>query len=803
MILALYLLSPVTSWACSSVIVGKDASATGRAMVSRTADLNATAARKFIVVPAGFYKGGQEYQLLANGFKFTFSHDSYKYTAVPSTTRRALDDSTLASGNADAKEAASKDISPHWEDGFHINHESSGVNEKGLVVSGTNTTSLRSSSNTGMTTGGGLWTEPAMVKVLLAEAATCKEAMDVVDGILASGQGMGPELMQIADPNEAWLLEAVGRNHYVASRVPDDSFAMIANGMRHQYFDENDPANFRSNFKPNTYAIDNGFARYQSEADKTAGKVNISLTYGAASLNGSANSYRVWRGMTVFAPSQGSDIKVLTEADYYGGTGLDNDTSKDVGGVTYPVYIKPDKKISAMDITWLQRDRYAGTTFDTTYAPQARNGNGTDILAAGEIRPIGHFTHRFTHVFEVSKGAADLPPEIGSRFWIAMAAAETSVNLPFYGNITDTHPMHKYDIKDPNTATTGLGLNNVPYSGEDTKKSAFMLFARIGYLARADRKNYVAPIQAFWRDYELKLDEDQTKVIEPEVVRLYKEVSPEASAKFATDYTIAVSDRAFRAAIKILDALEAHVAAAPNTLFEIPAELIEPTINETALRSPADEDKKAVLELGGYSLLTRDDGNIHVESISAGSAPDVSDYKFDLPGSTVDISLKPEQVIAKQAAGKLLYEVDLSNDFIETYGGLDKLKKNLAFVMSAGGNTLKLVGPDSDALISFSDALAKGIATLTLTSNGAIVGLEYILVDEAGVSGIYNNRLVACDGAADGALSGSIWLATSTAADPDPDPDPKSNGSGGCNYGVGILALGALAVMSSLKRKRK
>ena len=103
--------------------------------------------------------------------------------------------------------------------------------------------------------------------------------------------------------------------------------------------------------------------------------------------------------------------------------------------------------------------------------------------------------------------------------------------------------------------------------------SAYLIFAHLGYLARGDRTNYGKPIKEFWRNYEMKLYEDQEKVIEPEILRLYK-IDKAASAKFATDYTIAVADRAFRAAIKIHDALVAHMAAAPNTLFAIPADLI-------------------------------------------------------------------------------------------------------------------------------------------------------------------------------------------------------------------------------------
>jgi hypothetical protein len=244
-----------------------------------------------------------------------------------------------------------------------------------------------------------------------------------------------------------------------------------------------------------------------------------------------------------------------------------------------------------------------------------------------------------THVFETGP---EFPPEIGSRFFIGMGPLETGVSLPFYGNITDTHPIHKFDITEANTPTSGLGNpTNVPYYDQ---RSGFMIFAHLGYIARGDRVNYAAPIKAFWRDYELKLYEDQQNVIEAEIIRLHKEVSPAASAKFATDYTLAVSDRMWRAAKKIQDALIAHIATAPNTLFKIPAELLEPTVNDSDLLTPNDADKKAVQDAFGGLLLTRDDGNVNVTSVGAGAAPNVSGYKFDLPGAEADIALKPEQV---------------------------------------------------------------------------------------------------------------------------------------------------------------
>jgi hypothetical protein len=97
-----------------------------------------------------------------------------------------------------------------------------------------------------------------------------------------------------------------------------------------------------------------------------------------------------------------------------------------------------------------------------------------------------------------------------------------------------------------------------------------MIFARIGYMARGNRTYYVKPIQEFWRAHELKLYNDQNEYIEPELLKQYKK-NPKAAAESITDYTKAVSDATFRAAIIILDALKKHIATNPDTLFVVPA----------------------------------------------------------------------------------------------------------------------------------------------------------------------------------------------------------------------------------------
>ncbi|MDR1979829.1 MAG: C69 family dipeptidase, partial [Synergistaceae bacterium] len=119
-----YLAAPTASWACSSVVVGKDASATGNVLLSRTEDVRPGIAARFVVYPRGYYKKGVPVKMDRNGFAFTFSHDSYKFTGTPMTTYSSV---MMAKGSDET-------VTP--------NTNEDGVNEHGLAVSATNTTAF-------------------------------------------------------------------------------------------------------------------------------------------------------------------------------------------------------------------------------------------------------------------------------------------------------------------------------------------------------------------------------------------------------------------------------------------------------------------------------------------------------------------------------------------------------------------------------------------------------------------------------------------------------------------------------------
>ena len=110
------------------------------------------------------------------------------------------------------------------------------------------------------------------------------------------------------------------------------------------YADLSDRANFRGTADLKEFAVKHGFAVYGgAEEGVHAGDVNLAASYGEN--NTKYNTGRRWRGYNLFAPSK--KIAMLG----YG------DSDK-----TYPMFVTPDRKISAEAVMLFQRDRYQGTS---------------------------------------------------------------------------------------------------------------------------------------------------------------------------------------------------------------------------------------------------------------------------------------------------------------------------------------------------------------------------------------------------------------------------------------------------------
>ena len=176
------------------------------------------------------------------------------------------------------------------------------------------------------------------------------------------------------------------------------------------------------------------------------------------------------------------------------------------------------------------------------------------------IRPLGHNTCQTVHVIELN----DYPPEIGGRIWYCLAQVENSVFLPYYGNVTRTHPYCLTEVDPHYTLEEGKRVAHPQYQGD----SAYFIFHDLGFRARANRKLYGNPVKKYWQDYEKKLWAEQAGV-EAELLRLYRQ-DPKQAAAYADEYTLKTTDRALKQASRMRQALIEHLESDPEGAFVVP-----------------------------------------------------------------------------------------------------------------------------------------------------------------------------------------------------------------------------------------
>jgi len=353
-----------------------------------------------------------------------------------------------------------------------------------------------------------------MMQIALERARTAREAIDVMTDLVERyGYRSTGESFSIADTKEAWLMEMIGPGPggegalWVAVKIPDGYISCTANKARIGEFPLNDPKNCLYSDNVISFAIEKGY--YNPDSGEP---FRFCEAYCPATpRNQRYADARVWSIFRRAAPSK--DFS----PDYHRAV---------EGAEPYPLWIKPDKKLSVADVFDLMRDHYEGTNYDMT--------KGIDAGPYGtpnRWRPITWMVDSVEYAWErpistqqtgfslVSQSRSWLPDAIGGVLWYGVDDTYTSCYIPLYCGIDAI----------PKSFTVG-SLDQFSW------ESAWWVFNFAANFANLKYCYMVEDIRAVQRDIEAGFLALQPSV-EKTALDLAKSDS-ELMTKYLTDYSV-------------------------------------------------------------------------------------------------------------------------------------------------------------------------------------------------------------------------------------------------------------------------
>lgn len=281
------------------------------------------------------------------------------------------------------------------------------------------------------------------MRLALQRAKTAREAVEVITSLAEKyGYGSEGESFSVIDPNEAWILEMIGTGDggegaiWVAVKIPDGYISAHANMARIGEFPLDDPENCLYSENVISFAVEKGY--YDPQSGKP---FRFNEVYNPASPERLKYcETRVWRLFSRAAPSR--DFS----SDYHRGV---KDAKR------YPLWIKPDRKISLPDMMDLVRDHYEGTPFDMTQGVEAGpygspnrwrplNWEIDSTMYSWE-RPISTYNTAFSYIAQCRSW---LPDEVGGIAWFGVDDTYFTCYVPIFCNNTSVpEPFTKGDIR--------------------------------------------------------------------------------------------------------------------------------------------------------------------------------------------------------------------------------------------------------------------------------------------------------------------------------------------------------------------
>ena len=375
----------------------------------------------------------------------------------------------------------------------------------------------------------------SLIYITLQRAKSAREAIKIMaDLVNEYGYRSSGESISIADKNEIWILEIIGKGTkmvngknvnkgavWVAMRIPDGYVSAHANHARITQFPLNDPQNCLYSPDVISFAKESGLYK-GSDKDFSFSDVYAPLDFG--SMRGC--EARVWSAFNIMGKGKIGDKPSDFYLDYAMGHNAAN---------RLPLFIKPAEKISVKDVANIMRDHYEGTALDMT----------KDIGAGGHALPYRWRPMTFkvdgasytneraiatqqTGFWLVGQSRNWLPDEIGGILWFGVDDAATSCLTPIY---TST-------LKVPECFAEGNG-HMTKYSST----SAFWIFNRVTNFAYLLYDRVAPEIRIAIEEHETAAM-DRTPSVDAVAMNLYKE-SPQKAREFLSDYTVTTAQSMF------------------------------------------------------------------------------------------------------------------------------------------------------------------------------------------------------------------------------------------------------------------
>ncbi|NQU86764.1 MAG: C69 family dipeptidase [Mariniphaga sp.] len=364
----------------------------------------------------------------------------------------------------------------------------------------------------------------SLIYVTLQRAKTAREAIHVMAGLVEEyGYYSSGESFSIADANEVWILELIGKGEgekgavWVAMKVPDGYISGHANQARITTFPLNDTQNC-------LYSKDViSFAREKGWFEGKNTDFSFSDVYAPVDFSGARFcDARVWAGFNKVASG-------MDQYENYAFGLVEHGGENNFPTNRMPLWIKPDKKVSVQDVMDMMRDHFENTKLDMTQdigagpyrLPYRWRGLTWQVDSVDYCNERAISTQQTGFSF-VSQSRSWLPNPIGGILWFGVDDTYSTCYIPMYCGITDI----------PETFEVGNG-DLLTY----TETSGFWAFNYVTNFAYLRYNDMIKDVQKVQSELENKFV-TYVSVIDNAAVSLFNESGVDKAREFITEYSV-------------------------------------------------------------------------------------------------------------------------------------------------------------------------------------------------------------------------------------------------------------------------